>query len=183
MYSDLGHFHKTPIRISWTVFVFPCLLINYLGQGSLLLRNPEFYADPFFRSVPTSSLQWPMLVLATMSTVIASQALISGVFQLMFQAMALNAFPKIKVVHTSTENAGQIYVPLMNYVLMVGSIALVAVFQHSEGLAAMYGIAVSGDMVLTSFFYTLIMAFTWHSPWYQIVGYMVVFWVRSCFSI
>ena len=149
LYADLGHFGRKPIRIAWAGLVFPALALSYLGQGALVLTHPEAAKDPFFLMVP-SSLLLPFVLLATMATVIASQAVISGAFSMMQQAVQMGLLPRLEIRHTSETQHGQIYMPRVNAVLMVGVICLVLAFQSSSRLAAAYGIAVSGDMVITS---------------------------------
>ncbi len=149
LYADMGHFGRRPIRVAWFVAVFPPLIINYFGQGALLLRDPTAATNPFYRLFP-GPLLYPMLVLATMAAVIASQALISGAFSLTQQAMQLGYSPRMTVRHTSRHEAGQIFIPEINKALMVGCIALVLFFRSSSNLAAAYGIAVTGTMVITT---------------------------------
>ncbi|MHB1472298.1 MAG: potassium transporter Kup [Dermatophilaceae bacterium] len=152
LYADLGHFGAPPIRRAWVWVVFPALVLNYLGQGSLLLRDPTAAGNPFFRLVPSAALL-PMVVLATAATVIASQAVISGTYSLARQASRLGYLPRLEIRHTSAEDPGQVYVPVVNTVLMVGVLALVATFGSSARLAAAYGIAVTGTMLITGLLY------------------------------
>ena len=150
MYADLGHFGARPIRIGWFAVAFPALALNYLGQGALMLGHPpEHGGQLFFSMVPAIAL-YPMVALATVATVIASQALISGTFSLASQAIALGLFPRLRVLHTHSSHEGQIYVPFVNWALFIGCVALVLGFRSSEALAAAYGLAVSGVMVVTS---------------------------------
>ncbi|MFS4459922.1 potassium transporter Kup [Bdellovibrio sp. HCB2-146] len=149
LYADMGHFGKQPIRVSWFFVALPALVLNYFGQGALLLNNPEAVSNPFYLLAP----QWatlPLVVLATMSAAIASQALISGVFSITRQAIQLGFCPRISIVHTSSQEIGQIYVPAINWALFVGVIWLVLTFQTSSNLAAAYGIAVTATMVITT---------------------------------
>lgn len=145
LYADMGHFGKAPIRQGWLVFVLPCLTLNYLGQGALVLADPAAVANPFWRMVPEIAY-WPVLIMATIATVIASQAVITGAFSVTQQAVQLGLLPRIDIRNTSESQAGQIYVPAVNMMLMVGVLALVATFQTSSALAAAYGIAVTGSM-------------------------------------
>ncbi len=163
LYADLGHFSRIPIRNGWLFLVFPSLLLNYLGQGALLLGNPAAAQNPFYQSVPPMFLL-PMLILATMATVIASQALITGVYSLTQQAMHFGFLPRMQVVHTSSSAQGQIYLPTINSLLMIACVTLVLIFQNSSGLAAAYGLAVTGAMVLTSILYFSIIYFVWKWP-------------------
>ncbi len=149
LYADMGHFGRKAISISWLYVAFPCLLLNYLGQASLVLRNPEAISNPFFFMAPDWA-RLPLVALATMATVIASQAVISGAFSVSQQAVQLGFLPRIKILHTSAKAAGQIYVPLVNWGLLVMVILLVFGFRSSGNLAAAYGIAVTGTMVITA---------------------------------
>jgi KUP system potassium uptake protein len=155
LYADMGHFGRRPIRVAWFTLVFPALLLNYFGQGALLLRDPGAADNPFYRLVPDVALL-PMVALATMATVIASQALISGAFSLTRQAMQLGYIPRVTVRHTSAREAGQIYIPEVNKALAVGCIALVLAFRSSTALAAAYGIAVTGTMVITTLLFVVL---------------------------
>lgn len=149
LYADMGHFGKSAMRWAWFVVVLPALVLNYLGQGALLLTNPAAAENPFYRLAPSWGL-YPLVVLATSATVIASQALISGAFSLTMQAVQLGYLPRIKIEHTSSHERGQIYIPKVNWALMCACIALVAGFGSSTNLAAAYGIAVSLTMVITT---------------------------------
>ena len=153
LYADMGHFGRTPIRIAWFAVALPGIVLNYFGQGALMMTSPAgSIANPFYAMVE-SPLLIPMLVLATMAAIIASQALISGVFSLTRQAMQLGFWPRMTVVHTSAHTEGQIYIPEMNWFLMAGCIALVLQFRSSSGLASAYGIAVTGTMGITSYLF------------------------------
>ncbi|CAN7328062.1 potassium transporter Kup [Brevundimonas sp. LjRoot202] len=145
LYADMGHFGKAPIRQGWLIFVLPCLTLNYLGQGALVLAEPAALANPFWKMVPEFAY-WPVLIMATIATVIASQAVITGAFSVTQQAVQLGLLPRIDIRNTSESQAGQIFVPSVNLMLMVGVLALVATFQTSTALAAAYGIAVTGSM-------------------------------------
>lgn len=160
LYADLGHFGKNAIRLSWLGFAMPTLLCNYFGQGALLLNHPESAVNPFYGIVPVLLL-YPMVGLATAATVIASQALISGAFSLTQQAVQLGLCPRIRIVHTSRDVQGQIYIPFVNYTLMVACIGIVIGFKESSGLAGAYGIAVTGTMAITSFLYFLVLTRHW----------------------
>ncbi len=150
MYADLGHFGTRPIRAGWFAAVFPALILNYLGQGALMLGNPPAEAGRLFYSMVPPDLLYPMIGLAMLATVIASQALISGAFSLASQAIALGLFPRLRVVHTHRDHEGQIYIPFVNWALFAGCVALVWSFRSAESLASAYGLAVSGVMVVTS---------------------------------
>ena len=149
LYADMGHFGRGPIRTAWFGLVFPALGLNYLGQGALVLRDPSALGDPFFRSCPPWALL-PMVLLATVATVIASQAVITGAFSLTRQAVQLGLLPRFDIRHTSETHPGQIYLPRVNRLLLVGVAALVLLFQTSGNLAAAYGIAVTGAMLVTT---------------------------------
>ncbi len=165
LYTDMGHFGKFPIRASWFGFVLPALVLNYYGQGALLLKNPEAIQNPFYLLAPGWALI-PMVVLATAATVIASQAVISGAFSVARQAVQLGYLPRMRIVHTSHMEEGQIYVPLTNWTLYLAVMALVFHFQTSSNLAAAYGIAVTGTMMIDTVLvaFVAILAWRWH-PW------------------
>jgi KUP system potassium uptake protein len=150
MYADLGHFGARPIRIGWFAVVLPALLLNYLGQGAYLLSGKEIAAGKLFFSLAPAPLLLPLVALATLATIIASQALISGAFSLVSQAIGLGLFPRVNVLHTHHSHAGQIYIPVVNWGLYIGCIALVVAFGSSSALAAAYGLAVAGVMLITS---------------------------------
>ncbi len=149
LYADMGHFGREPIRLAWFFLVLPALVLNYFGQGALLLRDPAHAVNPFFHMVPDWTL-YPMVALSTAATVIASQAVISGAFSLTRQAVQLGYAPRVAIEHTSHEEIGQIYVPSTNWALMVATIALVLEFKTSSNLAAAYGVAVTSTMVITT---------------------------------
>jgi KUP system potassium uptake protein len=149
LYADMGHFGKTPIRASWVLIVMPALVLNYFGQGALLIENPGAISNPFYLMAPQWSLL-PLVVIATAATVIASQAVISGVFSVTTQAVSLGLFPRVRVEHSSAEYAGQIYVPTMNWIMMLATIGLVLGFGSSAALAGAYGLAVSGAMTIVT---------------------------------
>jgi KUP system potassium uptake protein len=149
LYADLGHFGRKPIALAWYLVVFPALILNYLGQGALALRDPTTRENPFFHMVP-GWLLWPLIALATVAAVIASQALISGAFSLTMQSVQMGYTPFINIRHTSHEEHGQIYIPQINTLLAVGCIALVLIFRNSDALASAYGIAVTLTMIATT---------------------------------
>jgi KUP system potassium uptake protein len=146
LYADLGHFGRKPIQSAWLFFVLPSLLLNYFGQGALVLAHPEAIEHPFYRLAP-QQLLLPLIVLATMATVIASQAVITGAFSIVRQAVQLGLLPRFEVRYTSASHAGQIYLPRVNLMLLIGVLLLVGLFRTSSGLAGAYGIAVSTTMV------------------------------------
>jgi KUP system potassium uptake protein len=147
LYADLGHFGRKPIQTAWLFFVLPALALNYLGQGALVLSDPTAIENPFYRLVPSWAL-YPMIALATAATVIASQAVITGAFSLTNQAVQLGLLPRLQIRRTSETQAGQIYIPRIRGMLLVGTILLVVLFQSSDGLAAAYGVAVAGTMLV-----------------------------------
>ncbi|MFW9617050.1 potassium transporter Kup [Aquabacterium sp.] len=149
LYADMGHFGRRAVRLAWYGLVFPCLIINYFGQGALVLRDPSAVSNPFFLLIP-ENLRLSMVILATAATVIASQATISGAYSLTLQASRLGYLPRIRILHTSDREQGQIYVPSVNWWMLLGVIALVLAFGSSGALAAAYGIAVSGTMIITT---------------------------------
>jgi KUP system potassium uptake protein len=163
LYADMGHFGKTPIRIAWFALVMPALVINYLGQGALVLANPKAAENPFYLLMPDWALL-PMVVLATAATVIASQALISGAFSATKQTIQLGYLPRLSVVHTSEHDTGQIYLPLVNWLLLTGVIAAVLFFGSSSALAAAYGISVSLVMVMTTVLTFFVIRYGWGYP-------------------
>ncbi|AIR60098.1 low affinity potassium transporter Kup [Cedecea neteri] len=161
LYADMGHFGKLPIRIAWFIAVLPSLVLNYFGQGALLLKNPEAIKNPFFLLAPDWALI-PLLVLATLATVIASQAVISGVFSLTRQAVRLGYLSPMRIIHTSEMESGQIYIPAINWILYIAVVIVIVSFEHSSNLAAAYGIAVTGTMVLTSILCCTVARKNWH---------------------
>ncbi len=163
LYADMGHFGKSPIRRSWFMVVMPALTLNYLGQGAFLLAHPERAANPFYAIVPGWML-YPTVVIATAATVVASQALISGAYSLTQQAVQLGFFPRVTIVHTSSETEGQIYIPEINSFLLVACIGLVLAFRGSDALAAAYGIAVTGTMAITTIAFYVVSRRIWRWP-------------------
>ncbi|MEM5786633.1 MAG: KUP/HAK/KT family potassium transporter, partial [Syntrophobacteraceae bacterium] len=174
LYADMGHFGRNPIRLSWLGMAFPALLLNYFGQGALLLNNPDFAFNPFYGLVPRTLL-YPMVILATMATIIASQAMISGIFSLTQQAIQLGFCPRMQIIHTSRETQGQIYIPEVNYLMMLACIGLVILFKKSSALAGAYGIAVTADMALTSIFFFFVAKKTWNWSLVKAVPLLVLF--------
>lgn len=161
MYADMGHFGPKPIRLNWFILVFPALILNYLGQGALLLQNPEAAKNPLFLLAPSWALP-PLVLLATAASIIASQCLLTGSFSLTMQAVQLGYLPRIKVNHTSSTERGQIYVPLVNWTLMICCCTLVLAFRSSSGLAAAYGVAVTLTMLSTTMLFFYLARYVWH---------------------
>ena len=174
LYADMGHFGSKPIRQAWFGFVLPSLILNYFGQGALLLVNPAAADNPFYRLAP-EWLLYPLVALATLATVIASQAVISGAFSVSRQAMQLGFLPRIEVQFTSEKAQGQVYLPGVNWGLFVAVVILVLGFQTTDNLAAAYGIAVTGDMVITSVLATFVAAKSWGWGWGRSIALFAVF--------
>ena len=170
LYADMGHFGRKPITVGWYAIVLPALLLNYWGQGAFLLQNPEAIESVFFRMAP-EPLLLPLVILATCATIIASQALISGVFSLTAQAVQLDYLPRIQIRHTSSSHSGQIYVPLVNWALMVACIGLVLGFRTASNLAAAYGIAVTMTMVITTLIFFRVITDRWN--WSRTRGFLI----------
>jgi KUP system potassium uptake protein len=160
LYADMGHFGRLPIRLAWFVVALPALLLNYMGQAALLIRNPELAENPFYRMAPAWAL-YPLVILATLATVIASQALISGAFSITMQATQLGLLPRIRILHTSRTERGQIYIPAVNWLLMFACIAVVVSFRTSSNLAAAYGTAVTSAMVITAIIFFVVARERW----------------------
>ena len=167
LYADMGHFGRAPIRLSWLWFVLPALVFNYFGQAALLLRNPAAIESPFYLLAP-QWFQWPLLIIASMAAVIASQAVITGAFSVTQQAIQLGFMPRMSIKHTSV-SAGQIYIPVINFMLMIAVIILVLMFQRSSNLTAAYGIAVTGAMAIDNFLLAVVLFHLWKwKPWLSV---------------
>ncbi|EEA00925.1 K potassium transporter [Burkholderia sp. H160] len=176
LYADMGHFGARPIRLAWYGLALPALTVSYLGQGALLLRDASAAARPFYTTVPSWGL-YPMVVLATLATIVASQALISAVFSLTRQAAQLGLSPRVTVKHTSSSTEGQIYLPGLNWVLMVATIAVVLGFRTSDSLAAAFGIAVSTTMLITTMLFAAFARVRWHWPIWRVALVAGIFMV------
>jgi KUP system potassium uptake protein len=163
LYADMGHFGRFPIQIAWIVLVLPSLILNYLGQGALILHNPEAMDNPFFLMAPQWALL-PLVILATLATVIASQATITGAFSLARQAIQLGLLPRLDIHHTSSTQEGQIYIPRVNHLMLMGVLVLVFMFKSSSSLAAAYGIAVTASLVVDSCLAYVVVSRLWHWP-------------------
>jgi KUP system potassium uptake protein len=174
LYADMGHFGRKPIRIVWYALVLPALLLNYFGQGALLLRNPAAVTNPFYLMAP-SWFVFPLLIIATSAAVVASQALISGAFSLTQQAVQLGYSPRVTIVHTSAREAGQIYIPEVNKALAVGTLLLVVSFQSSAALGAAYGVAVTGTMAITTILFDVIAFQRWGWSQLKAFAFLAVF--------
>ena len=174
LYADMGHFGKRPIRVVWFGLVFPALLLNYFGQGALLLRNPAAIENPFYLLAPRPLLI-PLLFVATAATIVASQALISGAFSLTQQAIQLGYMPRMTIHHTSAREAGQIYIPEVNKALAIGTLMLVVGFGSSGALGGAYGVAVTGTMAITTLLFVAVARQRWSwKPW-QVAAFLAVF--------
>ena len=176
LYADMGHFGARPIRYGWYIMVLPCLMLNYLGQGALVLNNPEAVKNPFFEAVPEWAL-YPMIILATMAAVIASQSVITGAFSVSRQAMQLGYIPRMRITHTSHDTIGQIYIPGINWGIAVMVIGLVLAFRSSSNLAVAYGISVSATMLIDTLLLALVARALWPTSRYWIIPLCVVFFI------
>jgi len=176
LYADMGHFGKKPIRLAWFSIVMPSLTLNYFGQGALLLSNPEAVKNPFFMMAPDWALI-PLVGLATLATVIASQALITGAFSVTKQVIQLGYLPRLQILHTSVKETGQIYIPFVNWGLFVLIVLAVALFKSSSNLAAAYGIAVCTDMLITTVLTFFVIRYSWNLPLYLCIGATGFFFV------
>jgi KUP system potassium uptake protein len=173
LYADIGHFGRSPIRTAWLVVVFPALLANYYGQGALLLSDPAAASNPFFRMAPHWAL-YPLLVIATMATVIASQATISGGFSMAQQATLLGLSPRVRILHTSPDEYGQIYVPAVNWLQLAGVLGIVLGFKTGPDIASAYGIAVTGTMLITTMLVAVLAVRSWQWPWLLVVPLFIL---------
>lgn len=181
LYADLGHFGRRPIQLAWFLLVFPALTLNYLGQGAFVLKNPEAMSNPFYLMFPQWALL-PVVILATAATIIASQAVITGAFSLVRQGINLGYLPRMEILFTSETNTGQIYLPSVNTILLVGVIALVFSFQSSDALATAYGISVTGAMVVTSLMFFEFVRSRWNwSLWLALAVLLPLFVLELVF--
>ena len=182
LYTDMGHFGKTPVRIAWMTVVLPALILNYIGQGAYVISHPEAFSNPFFNMVPEWGLI-PVVLLATSVAVIASQAMITGAFSVAQQAMSLGLFPRMNIVHTSETEAGQIYVGQINWMIYIGVVLLVLVFQSSNNLANAYGVALITAMIIDS---CLALLFFWYSRnlprWLVVPLFMGILAIEALFA-
>jgi KUP system potassium uptake protein len=176
LYADIGHFGKKPIRLAFFSLALPALLLNYFGQGALLLRDPAAIENPFYLLAPRWFL-YPLLLIATLAAIVASQALISGAFSLAHQAVQLGYVPRLTIVHTSKREQGQIYVPEINKLLMIGTLLIVIGFKSSSALGAAYGIAVTGTMVITTLLFAVIARTQWNWPVWRVAALTAFFFI------
>jgi KUP system potassium uptake protein len=170
MYADMGHFGRKPIQISWFSLVYPMLVFNYLGQGAFLLSKQAVINNNVFYSMVPGNFLIPMVILATAATVIASQALISGAFSLVSQAVALGLLPRIRIIQTHHEHEGQKYIPTVNWALYFGAVTLVIIFGSSSRLASLYGFAVAGDMTIASLAFLMVSRYVWKWQWWKVLA-------------
>ncbi|KAL1347332.1 hypothetical protein AAHE18_08G251400 [Arachis hypogaea] len=174
MFADLGHFNVRAIQISFTFITCPAILCAYTGQAAFLRKFPEKVGNTFYESLP-NAIYWPTFVVAVGAAIIASQAMISGAFSIISQALSLGCFPRVKVVHTSTKHEGQVYIPEINYMFMIGSIIMCIAFKTTEKISQAYGIAVIGDMLITTWLVSLIMVVIWKKSIWQATIFLLVF--------
>lgn len=174
LYADMGHFGRRPISIAWLYCVFPALMLNYLGQGALLLENPNAASNPFF-FMASEDFRLPLVILATLATIIASQAVITGAFSVVQQAVQLGLMPRLRIEHTSADAAGQIYIPAVNWALLIMVLLLIFGFQESSNLAAAYGIAVTGTMFISTCMIAVLVKRVWNWPVAAVAGFMAIF--------
>ncbi|WP_111884513.1 potassium transporter Kup [Acinetobacter sp. CFCC 11171] len=174
IYADMGHFGRLPIRLAWFIVVMPCLLLNYAGQGALLLRNPEALANPFYMLIPEWAL-YPMIALATAAAVIASQAVITGVFSMVNQAIQLRYLPRLTVKHTSEVERGQIYLPFINWALFISVLILILLFENSANLASAYGVAVTMTMLCGTILISVLAYGLWRWPVWKVAIFAAPF--------
>ncbi len=174
LYADMGHFGLKPIRYAWFGFVFPALLLNYFGQGALLIGHPDAIQNPFYLLAPTWAM-YPLLILSTLATVIASQAVISGAFSMTKQAIQLGYCPRMNILHTSGEEQGQVYIPAINWLLMISVFVLVLSFKSSSALASAYGLAVTGTMMATTLLAFIVIQALWQWSKYTSMAFLSVF--------
>lgn len=182
LYADLGHFGKVPIQRSWAYFVFPALAANYLGQGALLLKFPEAIVNPFYLMVPSWALQ-PVIILATLATIIASQAIISGLFSVACQSILLNYLPRMKVTNTSAKQMGQVYIPAINYLVYLLTLSAVLKFGSSEKLAVAYGFCVASIMLITTTLIFVIALENWRWHWVKLTLVFAPLFFLDCLFV
>ncbi|MBL6728283.1 MAG: potassium transporter Kup [Methylophilaceae bacterium] len=174
LYADMGHFGREPVKITWFSFVFPSLTLNYFGQGALIINNPSFVKNPFYLMAPEWMLI-PLVILATLATIIASQACITGAFSVSRQALQLGFIPRMRVDHTSENQEGQIYLPRVNWILMAGVMAVVLIFQNSSALAGAYGVAITIDFVITTILASFVFTQIWRWHWIKTMAVIILF--------
>jgi KUP system potassium uptake protein len=174
LYADMGHFGRNPIKITWFSFVFPALVLNYFGQGALIINNPETIKNPFYLMAP-DYLTLPLVILATFATIIASQACITGAFSVSRQALQLGFIPRMRIEHTSEDQEGQIYLPRINWILMIGVMSVVLIFKNSSALAGAYGVAITMDMLIATILAGFVFIEVWKWNWLKAGTFIAVF--------
>jgi KUP system potassium uptake protein len=174
LYADMGHFGRRPMRLAWFLLVLPALVLNYFGQGALLLNDPSAARNPFYALVPSWAL-YPMVGVATAAAVVASQALISGAFSLTRQAIQLGYSPRMKIIHTSSSTIGQIYIPTVNMIMMIACLGLVVTFKNASALALTYGVALSGTMTITTILFAIVMRRKWGWSQWKVAAITALF--------
>ncbi|KAJ7517666.1 hypothetical protein O6H91_21G034200 [Diphasiastrum complanatum] len=174
MFCDLGHFNKRAIQIAFSTMVYPSLIITYAGEAAYLIKHPENLADAYFKSIP-HLVYWPMFIVSTLAAIVASQALISATFSIIKQSMAHGCFPRVKLIHTSKKQEGQVYSPEINYILMVLCLAIVIGFRNGTQIGNAFGVAVVFVMIITTFLVTLVMLVIWSTPWPLILLYFTTY--------
>ncbi|WP_151820331.1 potassium transporter Kup [Acinetobacter soli] len=182
LYADMGHFGRMPIRLAWFIVVCPSLMLNYAGQGALLLRDPQAVSNPFYLLVPEWAL-FPMIGLATAAAVIASQAVITGVFSMVNQAIQLRYLPRLTVIHTSDVEQGQIYVPFINWVLYISVFILIILFEKSSNLASAYGVAVTMTMLCVTILIAVLAHGAWGWPWWKVALFAIPFFTLDAIFV
>lgn len=182
LYADMGHFGKQPIKMGWFFLVFPCLVLNYLGQGAMILKSPELFDNPFFNMAPKGFLI-PLVILATLATVIASQAVITGAYSMTKEAIQMGYCPRLHIVHTSENEQGQIYIPFVNWSLFVLVVILMLAFKNSDALSAAYGIAVVTTMVVTTILMSLVLMYKWNWNKFKIASFLTIFLSVDAFFV
>jgi len=178
MYADMGHFGRTPMRLGWLCIVFPSVVLSYFGQFAMIAAQPEIAieaGDKIFFYQVSSQLLWPLIIVSTLAAIVASQAIVSGAFSIMGQAVAMDLFPRLRVKRTNTKIYGQVFLPEINVILAIITLSLEVGFRTSSALTSAFGVAVSTSFVTTSFLYTLVVAYAWKKPWYIWIGYPLIF--------
>jgi KUP system potassium uptake protein len=174
LYADMGHFGKLPVRLTWLIIVLPCLILNYSGQAARCALDPSLIGTVYYSTIPTSLL-WPMIILSTVATIIASQAIVSGAFSLIHQAIGMGVFPRVRIYHTNKDVQGQIYIPTVNYALMVAVVAVCIGFQNANNLTIAYGVAVCIVMVISTYFFSCVMYYRWKTAIWKIIIWFLIF--------
>ncbi|KAL3502150.1 hypothetical protein ACH5RR_036599 [Cinchona calisaya] len=178
MFADLGHFNKSSIQMAFLFTIYPSVVLTYAGQTAYLIRNPNDHADGFYKFIP-SAVYWPMFVIATLAAIVASQSLISATFSIIKQSVALDYFPRVKIVHTSTRQEGEVYAPEVNYILMIICVAVILIFGDGQDIGNAFGVVVTMVMLITTILLTLVMIIIWRTPPVLVALYFIVFFVME----